>query len=213
MNKMLLSTVKVAALFTAATFFAYMILKTQIKKTSEKPNSFSSSKSAPVDMEQEDITEPVLTTVASTKADTVDIDISDEGLDLIDGDIQSVYLESSKVAPIDLKDLVVQKEPFKSPQQIIEEGKKNKGKHFFHSSKAPITPLAVEEPADKGKVPTFIPSSKSKPIVFNDPEKSLEEDRKMRILEEEKRLVQKIAKIEEILKHLKSKLSKLRNTK
>jgi len=189
MNKILLSTLKVAALFAASTFFAYLILKTQIKKSSERTNSFSSSKSGQVSVTETNdsngLNEPNLVRFASSKAEAVAIvdDLDDEGS----------YLESSKAAPFDFDEIVIQKEPFKSPQQILEE--------------------AEEKESDKGKVLTFIPSTKSNPIVLNIPEKDLEKDRKLRTEQEEQRLLKAISNLESQLKILKSELTKLRNTK
>ena len=143
MNKMLLSTLKVLVLFSVSTFFAYMILKAQIKSSSKTKIHEKSQEQ--VSEKNEDLTKPVLTYVSSTKAEVSAIELSDEGLDLV-------------IEPKPQKQYVkLEKDTLDENGKVIEE-------EFFHSSKAPLTTVALEIPEDDE---VYVSSSKAAPIEID----------------------------------------------
>lgn len=159
MNKMFLSTAKVAVLFTVSTFFAYMILKTQIKNSSKRAKSaVAVEQSNPALEEDLDTTEPVLTYVSSTKAETSDINLSVDDLDV-------TYFDSSKaLSGADLEKVILSPSAFtqeKGKKKYVELEKEIEPKEFFHTSKAVLTTIAVE---DVESEPVYFPTSKSAPI-------------------------------------------------
>ena len=104
MNKVLISTAKVIILFTVSTFFAYMILKAQIKGSMKQKQAEKTKVEPKTEVTEYILTnaEPnrnrnaVLTYVGSSKVDTTDIDLDVEGLDLVDEEEPKNYFETSK---------------------------------------------------------------------------------------------------------------------
>lgn len=220
MNKMLLSTAKVAVLFTVSTFFAYMILKTQIKNSSKRTKAAVAAKKSNVEVEAEaesNTTHPVLTYVASTKAETRDIDLGVEDLEMVD-------FHSSKAGTIgDLDRIIISPSAFNQPnkKKYVELEKVTEPKEFFHTSKAVLTTIVVEnvEEYSEPEKPVYFPTSKSAPIDIlseaNDeaPNSSL---RKANIKKPSNALIEaetlqlQVFELEDTIRQLKVRIAKLR---
>ena len=133
MNKVLISTLKTAAVFMASGFIAYMVLKTQMKGANSKSLEKDSAQPAEVDAgsvtgenEESQNTNPVLTTIK----------LKDKGF------------HSSKSAPIALQD-----------EEVVSLKAKEK-QEFFHSSKAPLTTVVLENVEEKPEVPKNVISDR-----------------------------------------------------
>lgn len=167
MNKILLSTVKVAVLFTVSTFFAYMILRAQIKHSAKKLASKMTVKEKVIEAgEDSDMTQPVLTYVGSSKADTNDVNLDVDDIDL-------TYFDSSKAGDFDdLHEIIVspsafvqpdKKNPIKLEPDTLDENGKEIETEFFHSSKAVLTTVVIEN-VEGDSAPErniYLPTSKS----------------------------------------------------
>ena len=144
MNKVLISTAKVVILFTVSTFFAYMILKAQIKGSMKQKQAEKTKVEPKTEVTEYILTnaEPnrnrnaVLTYVGSSKVDTTDIDLDVEGLDLVDEEEPKNYFETSKAVLTTVS--------------IENVGANTDEKVFFPTSKS--APLAFDELSDAEKL-------------------------------------------------------------
>ena len=206
MNKMLLSTAKVAVLFSVSTFFAYMILKTQIKSSSKRTKPAVAVKQTPKGVGKvSDTTEPVLTYVSSTKAETSDINLSVDDLDV-------TYFDSSKAGPIG--EVIISPNAFaeeKGKKKYVELEKEIEPKEFFHTSKAVLTTVALEnvetneELKELPEKDIYFPASKAAPVDFDFKTEG-------GLLTEAEDLQVRIFELEYEVKKLKAKIAKLKNS-
>ncbi|MCM8532725.1 MAG: hypothetical protein NE330_16275 [Lentisphaeraceae bacterium] len=230
MNRLILSTLKVIALFSASTLLAYFVLRAQIKSVAnsriQKENS-QSSKGHSSDLEDSG---PVITTVASSKSETLDVSIEEKGLDLVLEGIPKDHpilktvggpgFSSSKSIPMGNINFSA---PEEKPKYItLEKEEPDNFEVFFESSKAPLTTVVVEnlgeseekeklqENADKNlSVVNPLPQSLKKElanIVFQ--KDDLDRQSIQSIIEENRRLHKLLKKKNHEIQSLKSELKK-----
>ncbi|MCM8541092.1 MAG: hypothetical protein NE328_12520 [Lentisphaeraceae bacterium] len=170
MKKVLLSTAKVAVLFIVSTFFAYMILRAQIKHSSKKSVEKTTVKEKITEPREEiDTSQPVLTYVGSSKADTNDVNLDVDDIDL-------TYFDSSKAGDFDdLHEIIISPSAFAQPGKkkhinlepdTLDKNGKELKPEFFHSSKAVLTTVVIEN-VEGDSVPErnmYLPTSKSATI-------------------------------------------------
>lgn len=170
MNKMLISSLKVVVIFAAAGLLSYMVLKAQMTKArtnsvTETTEKTVSKTDDPASEEIDDTSRPELTFVGSTKVETIDSSeilktVKIEGFHsskslVLAPDEEVVSFPSSKSAPIDFeisnskgkKSSGKKKYVELEPDPFVEKEKKE----FFHSSKAPLTTVIVENVEDNSK--------------------------------------------------------------
>ena len=210
MNKILLSTAKAAVLFTVSTFFAYMILKTQIKHSSKKSGSKNIVKEKVTEFgnNNEGDTNPVLTYVASTKAETSDVSFDVDELEV-------TYFDSSKAGDFeDIDEIILSPSAFAKAEKkqyvklepdTLDENGKEIEQEFFHSSKAVLTTVAIENVKDD--TPVYFPTSKSAPMdmdFLTEEEKfAKDEDTQIQIFQLEDQIRKLKAQIAALKKSLK----------